>query len=213
MKNVLWVIVACAAIVGIVAAIYWPRNDTPAAAPGKPEAQPPAPQAKAEKAPPATSPAEKSAPPSKTDEEPLLLLDSGPAKSLPPAKGPMADNNRCHVCHGNFSDEDLAFSHARNNVGCERCHGASDTHCEDEGNVTAPTILIGRERIDKSCKECHPPPDEKIVQDARYCLFIPDEKDSRKVCTECHGKHRMNQRTVHWDKTTGKLLPKGARAG
>ncbi len=26
------------------------------------------------------------------------------------------------------------------------------------------------------------------------------------VCTDCHGKHRMEVRTVVWDKKTGKLL-------
>ena len=35
-------------------------------------------------------------------EEPLLLLDDDPAESLPPPKGPVADNSPCLCCHTHY---------------------------------------------------------------------------------------------------------------
>jgi len=176
-------------------------------------ADPPAPPAVAKKADPPVpaSVAKKADPPVLASVAkkagPLLLEDPPATKALPPPKGPVADNSRCHVCHVNFEDEEMTVVHARANIGCMKCHGQSDEHCGDEGNVTPPTTLYAKSDVDKSCKVCHPPLDEKIVEDARYCLFIPDEKDPKKVCTECHGKHQMARRTVRWDTVTRKLLP------
>jgi hypothetical protein len=62
------------------------------------------------------------------DDEPLLLLDEPPLlledgndEELPPPEGPVADNSRCHVCHINYADEELAVEHARANISCEQC--------------------------------------------------------------------------------------------
>jgi len=125
----------------------------------------------------------------------------------PPAKKAV-DNSRCHVCHLNFSDEQLAVSHAKNGVGCEKCHGACDEHASDEGNVTPPQIMYPHEKIDASCKVCHPDPMERIVAGAKYCLHVlVTEEEQKKVCTDCHGAHKMAQRQVRWNKTTGEVLP------
>ena len=138
---------------------------------------------------------------------PLMTLVSGPGdagRPLPPAKGPVADNERCHVCHLNFSEERLAVSHALCDVGCEKCHGPSDDHCGDEGNVTAPSILYAKSDVDAACKKCHP--EDKVVDNVTFCLYILNNPAPGKICTDCHGVHRMAQRTVHWDPKTGKLL-------
>jgi hypothetical protein len=71
--------------------------------------------------------------------------------------------------------------------------------------------MFPREKIDRACKECHPDPAERIVMGARYCLHIPEGPEVGKTCTECHGAHRMAVRTVHWDRTTGKLLEGNAQ--
>jgi len=132
---------------------------------------------------------------------------AAPTVAFARAAGREADNDRCHVCHVNFSEDALAVGHARNNVGCERCHGPSDEHCSDEGNITPPEIMFAREKIDRACKECHPDPMERLVLEARYCLFVAlTDEEKKKVCTDCHGSHRMNVRTVRWDKATGKLI-------
>jgi len=152
----------------------------------------------------------------------LLLADSSAAPALldgpegiqtPPrrTRGKEADNDRCHVCHINFSEERLAVGHAWADVGCEKCHGPSDAHCGDEGNITPPTTLFAKADIDKSCKVCHP--DDRFVEDAKSCPIVVDDSKGPKYCTDCHGRHRMERRTVHWDKKTGKLLPKVVEKG
>ena len=69
--------------------------------------------------------------------------------------------------------------------------------------------MYPREKIDAACKVCHPDPMERIVADAKYCLYVlVTEEEKKKVCTDCHGTHKMAQRQVRWNKTTGEVLPK-----
>jgi len=180
--------------------------EKPAASPSKGEA--------GDKPAPATSsadpPAAKPQPGSPAGSALASAAGGASAGASSPPKGREVDNSRCHVCHGNFVDEPLAVNHAKQGVGCERCHGACDEHCSDEGNITPPTILYAKDKVDKSCKECHPDPMERIVADAKYCLFVPlTDEEKKKICSDCHGAHRMNLRTVFWDKATGKLLSAG----
>ena len=124
------------------------------------------------------------------DEEPLLLEE----EPLPPEDdeaGSLADNSRCHVCHINYEDEELAVTHARAGVGCERCHGASDAHCSDEDNITPPDIMYPLDKVNSFCKSCHP--EGKLGGGKKYC-------------TDCHGEHRLSYRTRKWDKETGELV-------
>jgi len=126
------------------------------------------------------------------EEEPLLLLeDQGDAKVSGGSSGPVADNSRCYVCHINFDGEGLTVMHAKGDVGCEDCHGASDKHCSDEDNITPPDKMFAKAAINSFCKGCHP--DSKLSEGKKYCV-------------ECHGKHRMEHRTRKWDKETGELL-------
>ena len=128
----------------------------------------------------------------KADEEPLLLLDDGDGdENSGLDTGPLADNSRCYVCHINFGEDKLTSIHAKADIGCERCHGASDAHCSDEDNITPPDIMYPAEKINSFCKSCHP--DAKLGGNKKYC-------------TECHGEHRLSHRTRKWDKSTGKLI-------
>lgn len=130
-------------------------------------------------------------------EEPLLLLNEDEET------GPMADNSRCHVCHINYDDEVLAVTHARADIDCEKCHGASDAHCGDEDNITPPDIMYPAEKIRPFCIGCHSK--EKIDTDVHKSVMAkPDTKEA--ICTNCHGEHRLGYRTRKWDKTTGKLI-------
>jgi len=126
------------------------------------------------------------------DPEPLLLLDEAPAAEEPGSStGPVADNSRCFVCHINYQDDKLTSMHAKANIGCERCHGASDAHCSDEDNITPPDIMYPAEKINSFCKSCHP---------------AAKLGGGKKYCTDCHGEHRLSYRTRKWDKETGKLI-------
>lgn len=132
----------------------------------------------------------------KTAEEPLLLLDDSDDGES--ANGPAADNSRCFVCHVNYTEELIAATHARANIGCAQCHGASDAHIADEswgsgGNGTAPDIMYPRDRIDSACMTCHPK--EKIVGPHHEPVFAGSDA---KVCTDCHGDHRLPVRRCKW---------------
>lgn len=140
-------------------------------------------------------------PPLLLDESVLLLEDS--KEELPPPDGPVADNSRCHVCHINYSDEELAVIHARANVGCERCHGACDAHCNDEDNITPPDTMYPLAKINSSCMECHP---KDKIDTQPHELILAGTATEKKYCTDCHGEHRLSYRTRKWDKTTGTLI-------
>jgi hypothetical protein len=68
--------------------------------------------------------------------------------------------------------------------------------------------MYPRDKIDDSCRECHETHDvepHKVI--AVFLERCPHDADPRSVvCTDCHGKHRLDIRTVRWDKATGKLL-------
>lgn len=145
---------------------------------------------------PAVKPVEESEAPLLLDDEPLLLLDDEPDAEQ--SDGPQADNSRCFVCHVNYMQEDIAVIHARANIGCGGCHGESDEHIADEswasgGNGTAPEIMYPRPKINPFCMGCHPK--DKIDADQHKPLFANIENT---VCTDCHGKHRLQVRKCKW---------------
>ncbi|MBM4026083.1 MAG: hypothetical protein FJ280_11855 [Planctomycetes bacterium] len=145
-------------------------------------------------------------------EAPVVKAISAPTAE--PAASFVA-NSFCLVCHFDFDEEELALKHEVAGIGCERCHGESFRHRSDEANVTPPEILYPRERINPTCMMCHPRQDLRHLADHRpileAALNLSEEKPTlnqdKKYCTACHGtKHRMNTRTIRWDKHTGVLL-------
>ncbi len=157
-----------------------------------------------------------SPPPLKVDRSAPLLLDDAPARPTEPIdpKHPRADNSACLVCHGNFQDESMVAAHAKENIGCAKCHGSSLAHRNDEDNVTAPDKMYASARIDKACRECHEEhtaSPRKVI--AMFQARFPANADPKKVsCTDCHGEHRLKNRSVRWDKETGKLLSRDLSA-
>ncbi len=135
------------------------------------------------------------------DEEPLLLLEDVESEELAPPTGPVADNFRCYVCHINYEDEELAVQHARADIGCEQCHGASDAHCSDEDNITPPDIMFPMAKINSFCMGCHP---RDKISSLHNSFFAGTTKE--KYCTDCHREHRLVYRTRKWDKATGELI-------
>ena len=140
--------------------------------------------------------------PAAKDQAPLLLdngpllPDNGPQAAQP--AGPQADNSRCFVCHINYMQEDIAVIHARADIGCAGCHGQSDEHIADEswasgGSGTAPDIMYPRPKINLSCMVCHTK--DKIDNDQHKPLFANFKKT---VCTDCHGRHRLEVRKCKW---------------
>jgi len=127
---------------------------------------------------------------------------------------PFVANPFCNACHADFEEEELVFNHMIAGIGCERCHGESERHRSDEANITPPELMYSRARINPTCMMCHPRENIEHVNDHKLFLAgaetVFDEampKGPDKVCTDCHAKgHRMNVRTVRWDKATGKIL-------
>lgn len=149
-------------------------------------------------------------PPLKVDKSKPLLLDDPPKMAESPEDRPVADNEPCLVCHGDFREEYMAKEHAKANVGCVKCHGSSAAHRDDEDNTTPPDIMFTQQKIDAACKVCH----EEHVASAQKVITRWRERCPQKsdplsiICVDCHGAHRRPFRTVEWDKATGKLLVK-----
>jgi hypothetical protein len=153
-------------------------------------------------------PASGGLPPLVIDRGAPLLLDEPPAGKPDKTQQPLADNSACFVCHGNYEEEELATSHALEDVGCIECHGDSFAHRNDEDNITPPDVMYWPERIDPKCQECHEehdvPAREVLTRWQQRC---PEKTDfTQVVCTDCHGHHRLAKRTVRWVKKTGELI-------
>lgn len=144
---------------------------------------------------------------------PPLSLEGYLDEKLPEApkqeQSHSAINNACFVCHGNYREEELATTHAKNKVGCMECHGESLDHRNDENNTTPPDVMYPWEEINNYCRKCHKQhdaPAREVV--ARWKQRCPQKTDPEKiVCTDCHGDHRLKRRSVQWNKKTGELLP------
>jgi hypothetical protein len=166
-------------------------DDDAPATPAKPATAAPAPKPLAS-APSGTTTAQQ-------PNHPLIERDPGFVKSVKP-KPPTIDNLRCFACHANYDDEPLVLFHAGGGVACEKCHGESKKHTNDEDNVIAPDIMYAREKIAAACWECHP----EVKPPKGFQPVVAE--DAKKVCTDCHFRHRLPQRQRVWDKATGKLL-------
>ncbi|MBN2270542.1 MAG: cytochrome c3 family protein [Sedimentisphaerales bacterium] len=143
-------------------------------------------------------------------DSPLLLAEpseNGEA-SGPPATKAAVENAACFVCHANYVEEKLAAGHAAINVGCTKCHGQSHPHRNDENHTTPPDRMFAIEAVVPLCQECH----KSAKIDPQEIETVRREQPGKPasepvVCTDCHGKHRLPNRAVRWDKTTGKLIP------
>lgn len=147
------------------------------------------------------------------DELPPLVIDKSSPLLLEEPSGKedkkfLRINQSCFVCHDNYKDEPLMLVHAKEEIGCADCHGESVAHRNDEDNITPPDLMYPLDEIDDACQECHDThdaPAEKII--ARWQARCPERTDVEKIaCTDCHGRHRLEARTVRWDKSTGKLI-------
>jgi len=131
------------------------------------------------------------------DDDPPLLLEDGPDAAS--SNGPMADNSRCYVCHLQYQQEELSLDHARAGIRCADCHGESDAHMADEspiwgGEGTPPDIMYTKDEINSACQKCHHR--DKIDKAAHQAFFAGNAP--QKVCTDCHGNHRLPERKCTW---------------
>jgi len=130
---------------------------------------------------------------------------SGDGSPVEVARKPApADNSFCFVCHLNYKKDELARRHAKGGIGCTYCHGESDEHSSDEDGLTAPELMFAPREINPSCMRCHKR--EKIAKEEAHESVLAEAAGKKKLCTDCHGKHRLKARTRRWDKATGKVV-------
>ncbi|MGQ9771248.1 MAG: hypothetical protein ACUVQG_11905 [Thermogutta sp.] len=139
----------------------------------------------------------------------LGVSHAGATEAMSENDKPAPDNSPWFVCHANFEDEPLSTRHFKAKIGCVNCHGESFAHRSDENNTTPPDRMYAAEDIEPACKQCHKTHNvsaRKVVE--VYLKRCKDISDPKKLtCTNCHGQHRMYQRTIIWNKRTGELIP------
>lgn len=148
------------------------------------------------------------------DDAPLLLDDENggaPLVLADPGGHGVDINAACYVCHVNFKADPFVQRHARADIGCAKCHGASRAHVDDEANLTPPEVMYWPSRIGASCLVCHPthnaPARDVILRWQERC---PEKTNpNHLVCTDCHGNHRLALRTIVWNQRSGELVSKG----
>lgn len=132
----------------------------------------------------------------------LLVLFSALWVTTAPA---MAQTSRCADCHlANSSDTRLSVFarthvdawnnsvHARNNVGCEDCHGGDATTFDPlrahagiylSGHPASP---VNRVNLPTTCGKCHTGPFVSFQRSRHYQLLMTaDERGP--TCANCHG--------------------------
>jgi len=116
------------------------------------------------------------------------------AAEPPPEMDPLSLNGACYVCHIPFVKEELAKVHLAEGISCAKCHGLSDKHANDENiGATKPDIVYSRDKVDKSCEECH---DTHDAPATKVLSRFSERKLSLQnpvICTDCHGTHKIDR--------------------
>ena len=99
-----------------------------------------------------------------------------------------ADNSRCYLCHLDFDGELLVATHEAHGIGCTTCHGPSEAHMADEDHRTPPDKMFDRADVTKACTVCH----AGHAKDEIAKLVARGDN----VCTDCHGRHRIEGRAA-----------------
>jgi len=128
------------------------------------------------------------------------------AKPPAPKSYEEADNSYCYVCHVHFKTEEFVVQHLAAGVGCDRCHGESMAHADDEEHLTPADILFTKAKVNSSCmaSQCHT--EKRMRAEIGHVPWYAGARAGRDHCTDCHGKHRLEKRTRKWDKATRKLI-------
>ncbi len=104
---------------------------------------------------------------------------------------PLSVNATCYVCHMTFVREEISRVHFKEEVTCIKCHGLSAAHANDEDiGATKPDTVYKRGQVDAMCGQCHEHHD--IPATEVITRFVERKiTESPVVCTDCHGKHRI----------------------
>lgn len=104
----------------------------------------------------------------------------------------LGENAGCYVCHMTFVKEPLTAWHVKKDITCARCHGPSAGHANDEDiGATPPDVVITHDQVKAFCRTCHKVSD-KHPQKTFLGRVIRKGPEPGAVCTDCHGKHRID---------------------
>jgi len=121
--------------------------------------------------------------------------DEQPAETVrAPAKSSSRPSNEaCYVCHLDFEGEKIVETHLAEGITCADCHGASEKHIADEAHQTPPEVVFKRSAINDFCEECHSERENCPFKDTAPKRSKAFGIRRRKVCTDCHGNHKITE--------------------
>jgi predicted CXXCH cytochrome family protein len=135
-----------------------------------------------------------------------------------PSSGVLA-GGQCGVCH---PTERVAFEdsvHAREQVGCEDCHGGDPQSIEvDRAHRGRFRSLEDRREIPDLCARCHSDPammrpynlpteQYVIYQTSEHGMALARGDDQAAVCSDCHGAHDVLSRTDPESRVHSRNIP------
>ena len=129
-----------------------------------------------------------------------------------------AVNIGCIHCHGestvhrndenNTTPPEIMYPAEKIDAFCQGCH--STAHDIPPKTIITRWLKHSEEEPNASCTGCHKeddvPPAKVVARWKERGLDKAKNDPDEIICTDCHGEHRMEVRTVIWDKKSGKLL-------
>jgi hypothetical protein len=106
-------------------------------------------------------------------------------------------NSLCYVCHINLQDELITTVHLAEGITCDKCHGLSTEHMNDEMFMTKPDKLFGRTEVERMCLDCHQSHKDPQAVEAFRAKWLGRARPNGRavtpesVCTDCHGTHNI----------------------
>ncbi|MBL8231185.1 MAG: cytochrome c3 family protein [Bryobacterales bacterium] len=97
---------------------------------------------------------------------------------------------QCLPCHSEHVEDVRAHKHAAKQVGCEVCHGPSQTH-RDAVGATAPDRVAAPDEVPALCGSCHTEAREEYVESKHGKLVLARAKTRAANCGTCHGVHAV----------------------
>ena len=110
-------------------------------------------------------------------------------------------NSKCYVCHAGMKTEEITTGHLAADVTCDKCHGSSIEHMQDEMLMTEPDLLFGRREVIRMCMSCHNGHEKPEAVEAFRKEWAGRMRPNGRtigadsVCTDCHGTHNIANQT------------------